>query len=167
MKTALVAVDITNQYYSVQSSHHTGARIDYEKYLTAAVSQYNLYRAFAYGAQMSDEAYGFITVLKSIGFEPKYRRAVSVGDRPDIRRTDRNLILAMDVWRTIERVDVVILGSNDSELVPLVQRIKELGIQVIIYSCNIGRELREAADRCIEIDPEIMERRKGENADPA
>lgn len=166
MKNVLVSVDITNQYYAALHTY-PGAKIDYERYLTEATKGYNLYRAFAYGSQMEDEAHGFITVLRTIGFEPKYRQAVTVRDRPDIRRTDRNMLLAMDVWRTLERVDVVILGSNDPDLVPLVNRIKELGIQVIIFSCNISRELKDAADRYIEIGQAIMERRKSETATSA
>lgn len=158
MKTALVSVDITNQYYAA-AHNHPGAKIDYEKYLAEATKGYNLYRAFAYGVQMNDEAHGFITALRTIGYEPKYRQAVVLRDRPDIRNTDRNMLLAMDVWRVIDRIDVVVIGSNDPDLAPLVNRIKELGIQVIVFSCGISRELKDAADRFIEIGSTIMERR--------
>lgn len=151
-------MDVTNQYYSALH-YHRGARIDYAKYLAESTKGLNLYRAFAFGAQMNEEASSFLTVLRSLGFETRYRKAAIFGDRPDIRRTDRNMPLAMEIWRVIEKLDIVVIGSNDPDLVPLVQRIKELGIQVIVYSCNISRDLKESADRCIEIDLSMLEHR--------
>ena len=151
MKRVLVAVDVTNQYYSVTHASQ-GTRIDYSKYLQLATRGLNLYRAFAYGVELDDEAFGFKTVLRNLGYEPRYRRATIYGETGDMRRTDRNLMMAMDIWRTIDKVDIVVIGSSDPELVPLVQRIKELGIQVIVISHNISRELRDAADRYIEVD---------------
>lgn len=165
MKTALLVCDITNQYYSIL--HALGSvKIDYEKYLTSATKGYNIYRALAYGAQAKDEASGFITVLSNLGFEPRYRKAITIGRRVNIRQTDRNMMIAMDVWRIIDKVDVVIIGSNDPDLAPLVQRIKELGIQVVIHSYNISDELKAVADRWYEIDFSIMGMSR-EVADPA
>ncbi len=160
-KRAGLFVDITNQFYSAHHSHH-GAMIDYELYMQKALEGFNLYRAFAYGVQMGNEANNFITVLRNLGYEPRYRQAVVVFDRPDIRRTDRNMTIAMDIWRCIEKLDVVIIGSSDPDLAPLIARIKELGVQTVVYSCNISLELREIADRAIEIDSAVMSRKKAD-----
>lgn len=120
--------------------------MDYARYLARAADEFALCRATAYGAQINNEARGFLTVLRGLGFETKYRQAI----HSDIRGTDRNIILAMDVWRS--QVDVVILGSNDPDLAPLIERVKELGIQVVLFACDVSRELRFLVDRTIEFD---------------
>lgn len=163
MKSALLVCDVTNQYYSILDTHGS-VKVDYDKYFKVASKGFDIYRAFAYGAQATDEADGFIAALTLIGFEPRYRQAALIGRRPDIRRTDRNMMIAMDIWRTIEKVDVVIVGSNDPNLVPLIQRIKELGRQVIIYSHAISSELKLTADKCIELDLSSVERKRDESA---
>ncbi len=58
-------------------------------------------------------------VLRGLGYETRYRPAVVVASRPDIRRTDRNVAMAVDVWRLAGRFDVAIIGSNDPDLAPL------------------------------------------------
>lgn len=151
-------VDITNQYYAALNAH-PDQKIDYAKYLDRAKDGFNLYRAFAYGVQMDSESEPFIKVLRTLGYDPKYRKAVMSGRQPDIRRTDRNIMLAMDVWRCIDKLDVVIVGSNDPDLRPLVERIKELGVRVLIFSCNVSRELQDSADGVLEINASIF--RKG------
>jgi len=153
-RRAALFVDVTNLYYA--ANHRNGARIDFEKYLAAASEGFDVCRAFAYGAQMAGEAGGFLAVLRELGYEPKYRTAVVIGERPDIRRTDRNMPLAMDVWRLADRLDVAIIGSNDPDLAPLVRRIKEVGVQVVIFACGVGRELRELADRVIEVGEDTL-----------
>ena len=156
-KKAAIYVDVVNQFYAAGN-----VRIDYAKYLAKASEGYTVSRAFAYGAQMSEEAEGFLTVLRGLGYETRYRQAVVVGDRRDIFRTGRNMMLAMDVWRLIGRVDAVVIGSNDAELVPLVDRVREMGVQAVLYSVAVPRELREAADRWSEVDRAIIG--KDENA---
>jgi uncharacterized LabA/DUF88 family protein len=157
MKSLGIFVDITNQYYAALAYHRDkGGKIDYEKYIKVATDGYTLYRAFAYGVQMQTEAAGFVSILRILGYEPRYRTAVMIGDKPDIRKTDRNMMLAMDVWRTIGKLDVVKIGSNDPDLVPLIERIQELGVQVHVFSCNIPREIREVANRFIEIGEDVL-----------
>lgn len=156
-------VDITNQFYSTIHSHH-GVLIDYQKYMERASEGFVLARAFAYGAQINNEAAGFVTALRNLGYEPRYRQAVMIQDKQDIRRTDRNMIMAMDIWRCIDKLDAIIIGSSDPDLSPLIVRVRELGVQTIIYSCNVSRELRETADRVIEVEPFVMTRRRDVSA---
>lgn len=146
-KKAAIFVDVVNQFYSNNS-----VRLDYERYLEEAGQGADVFRAFAYGAQLNEEAEPFLTMMRHLGYETRYRRAVIVGDRRDIFRTDRNMMIAMDVWRLCRRVDVIILGSNDPELIPLVERVRELGVQVGVLSCHLGRDLAHAADWAAEFD---------------
>jgi uncharacterized LabA/DUF88 family protein len=61
--------------------------------------------------------------------------------------------------RHVPKLDVVVLGSNDPDLVPLVLYLKERAIKVVILSCRVGNELREAADEVIEINDGILEKK--------
>lgn len=106
---------------------------------------------------MNEEAEPFLTMMRHLGYETRYRRAVVFGERKDIFRTDRNMMLAMDVWRLCRRVDAIIIGSNDPELVPLIERVRETGVMVGILSCHIGRELAHAADWAVEFDCTIKQ----------
>ena len=146
-KRAAIFVDVVNQFYANNS-----ARLDYEKYLAVAGEGLDVVRAFAYGAQMNEEAENFLTMMRHLGYETRYRKAVAVGERKDIYRTDRNMMIAMDVWRVAPKVEAVVLGSNDPELIPLVLRLREVGVQVRVLSCAVGRELANAADSWSDVD---------------
>lgn len=158
-----VFVNVSNQFYTVNNTFR-GGKIDYQKYLARAVNDNEqLYRAFAYGVQMEREASGFIACLNSFGFETNYKTARIIEGKPSIRQTDRNMDMAMDVIRCLDKLDVVVIGSNDPNLIPLVKFIRERGKKVIILSCCIGRELREAANQCIEIKDDLLEEKKEGN----
>jgi uncharacterized LabA/DUF88 family protein len=161
MATVGVFVDIARQYYGV-SLLDKNARINYERYLSKAVGDGELHRAYAYGVQMNDEAATFITALRNLNYEPKYRKAKIIKtadgtEKSSIRHTIWNVGIAMDVVRNIRHVDTVILGSNDPELVPLVEWIREQGVKVIVFSFAIPKELRLSADKCIEIHDDLLD----------
>jgi uncharacterized LabA/DUF88 family protein len=158
MKSVGVFVNVNNQFYAV-AQQHRGAKVDYAAYLKSAVGDGVLHRAFAYGVQMKEEAAPFIGCLRQMGYEPKYRQARMIDGRPSIRSTDWNMGIAMDVMRHVPKLDVVVLGSNDPDLVPLVLYLKERAIKVVILSCRVGNELREAADEVIEINDGILEKK--------
>lgn len=157
-KRAGLFVDVTDQYYAAVKMGHRIV-VDYEKYLRLAVGRYSLYRAFAYGVHHLDEAQGFINKLRRLGYESRYQQAKIIDGEPDFQGTDRSMCLAMDVWRCIDKLDLVIIGSGDAIYVPLINRVKELGIQTFVYSCGIALELREVADRYQEIDLRDVGRR--------
>lgn len=156
MKSVGVFANVSNQFYSVLSAFR-GGKIDYQKYLEKAVGTDELYRAFAYGVQMANEAIPFISCLNKIGFETRYKHARIIDGKPNIRETDWNAGIMMDVVRHLDRLDIVVLGSNDVDLVPLIEFIKERGVKAVIFSCRIPFELRETADQIIEITDDILE----------
>lgn len=158
-------VNVSNQFYTTHNIFR-GGKIDYQKYLNRAVGDNEqLYRAFAYGVQMDREASGFIACLQQFGYETNYKQARVIDGKPSIRHTDRNMDMAMDVMRCLEKLDTVVIGSNDPNLIPLVKFIRDRGKKVIILSCCIGRELREAANQCIEIKDDLLEDKKTDEPD--
>jgi uncharacterized LabA/DUF88 family protein len=156
MSKVAVFVDIARQYHSV-SLIDKRARVNYERYLQSAVDDATLHRAFAYGVQISNEANDFIIALERMGYETRYRQAKIVLGIPNFRATSNNLSMFLDIVRNLKFVDTIVIGSNDLELVEMINWIKEQGIKVIIYSHNIPREMKMAADQWIEIRKEVIE----------
>jgi uncharacterized LabA/DUF88 family protein len=162
VKNVGVFVNASLLFYVTKTSFkrtRPDARIDYNAYLKRSVGGDALFRAFAYGAYTSSEAAGFIACLERTGFTTRYVQAVVVGDRDHILNTDRNMDIAMDIMRIRHRLDVVVLGSNDVKLIPLVEFLKDQGIKVIIFSPRVPRELRTAADEVWDVTDEVLERR--------
>lgn len=156
MSKVAVFVDIARQYYSV-SLMDKRARVNYERYLESAVGDDTLHRAFAYGVQVSDEANDFIIALERMGYETRYRQAKIVSGMPNFRATSNNVAMFLDIVRNLKFVDTVIIGSNDLDLIGMINWIKEQGIKVIVYSHNIPREMKMVADQWIEIRKDIIE----------
>lgn len=154
-------VDISNLFYCI-GKRFVGKKIDYEKLLTRASEFGSLRRAIAYGTQIEDEAKNFITCLKRLGYDTKYKQAktIEIEEKKFIKYTSWSVGIAMDVVRIVPRIDTVIIGSADSELAPLVQWIKDQGVKTIVLACGISRELKEIADSYIEINESLLETEK-------
>lgn len=80
--------------------------------------------------------------------------------KPSIRETSWNLGLTMDIVRNIRILDHIVIGSNDPELVPLIEWIKEQGRRVTIFSFSIHRDLRAIADHCKELPNDVLGNRE-------
>lgn len=160
LKSVGVFVNTSLLFYVVQSQYKRSnptARVNYTAYLKQAIGYDSLYRAFAYGAQIENEASGFIECLQRAGFETRYVPAKEQNGKRHVLETDRNMALAMDVVRTIYKLDRVVIGSNDVNLIPLVQYIQEKGLTVSVFAARVPKELAKAVDEVIEISDEILE----------
>jgi uncharacterized LabA/DUF88 family protein len=158
-----VFVDVSNIFYCVGKKFN-GRKLDYEKYLEVAVGQDDiLYRAIAFGIQVESEATKFITCLRHLGFEAKYKRPrviqTSESDRREYRRISWNVGLALDIVRIVSnnKLDTVVIGSSDPELLHLVEWVKERGIRCEILACGISKELKDCADIWKEIGEDLLE----------
>lgn len=147
-----VFVDCNNLYSTLGSEH----KVDYSKYLEQAVGGGSLVRAFAYGAQIKTEAKPFIAYLKHIGFTPKYLPATIIDSVSDIERTHLNMIIAMDVIRLLNRMDTVVIGSNQLNLIPLCYYLQEQGLKVVVFASKIKDDLRLIVDDVIEISSNTL-----------
>jgi uncharacterized LabA/DUF88 family protein len=151
-------VDIANLYYCV-GKRFQNRKLDYAKIRDKVGELGQLYRAFAYGVQMGEEANPFINCLKKLGYDTKYKRSRMSEDnvKQVIRKADWDIGLTLDVVRVLDRVDTVVLGSADADLIDLVRFIRDKGVRCIIFACGIPQELREAADFYIEIEDSLLE----------
>jgi uncharacterized LabA/DUF88 family protein len=163
MNSIGVFADVGNLYHCVNKKYG-GRKLDYKKYLESVVPDGDiLYRAMAYGIQVKDEAAKFISCLRHYGFETKYRRPKIYRNGEDgqetLRRIPWGVGIAMDVVRIVSnnKLDVVVIGSSEPELIDLVEWVKERGVKCIVASCGIPREIREASDLWVEIPEDLLE----------
>jgi len=150
-----VFCDISNLYYCVHKKW-PGRKIDYEKYLAACGTP--LYRATAYGAQMDHQADGFIKCLKAIGFECKFKAPKEYETDGHIRRkADWDSGIIVDMIRLIDKVDRVVLGTADGDLLPGVEYLREHGLEVNIIACGISRDLKDGSNSWQELNESFLE----------
>jgi len=152
-----VFVDVSNLYYCI-SKKFDKRKLDYRKYMKFIQDFGSISHAIAYGAQLKNEAVGFIHCLKQIGFEPKYKSPKDYHNKDNFKRkADWDVGIAIDVVRMIDHLDMVILGTADGDLTPLVEWVKERGVEIVVLSCGISRELKDVANKYIEIPESMLE----------
>jgi len=144
----------TSHLYHAIASEFNGAKLSYEKYLQGAIGEHELYRAYAYGTHTGTEASAFIIALKSLGFETRYRKTTKV-----LRDSIWNVGIAIDIFRLLDRLDIVVIGSNDYDMIPLVRFVRERGVEAVVYAAQIPPQLSSSANRSIEISSDMLERK--------
>ncbi len=149
-------VDLINQYHSISLAFN-GSKLNYHSYLNKLKEEGLIYRAIAYGAYVDNEASDFINCLRSDGYEAKYVPAKLYNGRPIVKFTDRTIDIVLDIMRMIDKLDIVIIGSNNTNLIPLFSFLKEKGIRVIVFSCDIPREMKLHCDEWLEITEDLLE----------
>lgn len=154
--------DISNLYYCIGKKYEQ-RKLDYSEYLKFVKDMGDVQHAVAYGAQMNNEATGFIHCLKQIGFDPKYKTPKNYHNKDNFKRkADWDVGIAMDIVRIIDRLDLIILGTADGDLAPLVEWAKEKGVDIVVLACGISRELKDTATKFIEIPESMLEKPKDE-----
>jgi uncharacterized LabA/DUF88 family protein len=160
LRTA-VFVDLISIFYNINYVYPQ-QKLDYKIYLDKLKEKYSIYRAIAYGASVGNEAQNFIRCLRGNGYETKYVLARKFNSKAIIKYTDRTMDIAMDIIRMIDRIDIVVVGSCNPNLIPLFTYLKEKGIKVVVNACNIPRELKNSCDEWYEITDDLLEIRNDE-----
>jgi len=148
-----VFVDISNLYFTVKKKF-SGKKLDYLKFLKQCTGGQKLIHAFAYGAQEDDQASTFINCLKNFGYTPKFKKPKLVA--PNVKKADWDVGITIDVIRFLPRLDVVVIGSSDSDFAPLVIHCQSQGTKVHVWGALISRELKNAADTYHEIGESLL-----------
>lgn len=146
-----IFADVANLFYCI-NKRFSGRKLDYEKFRNKALDSEQLYRAFAYGTQIDLEAVKFIDCLKHFQYTPKFKKP-----RQNENRVNWSVGIAVDIFRIIDRIDIVVIGSSDNDLIPLIEWLKERGRSCVILASGISRDLKDIADRWCEIDESLLE----------
>lgn len=155
-----VYVDVSNLYYCI-GKRFKNRKLDYSKYLSFIKDFGQITIAKAYGAQVKNQASGFLHCLKKIGFEPEYEipKQFTGEDGSIKKKANYDVKIAVDMIRANH--DFYVLGSADGDFAPLVHYLRENGAFVIVCACKISNDLLTAANLCIEIPESFLERRSG------
>jgi len=151
-----IFVDVSDIYRRLRRRHH--AKLNYDAYLETVKKWGVIFRAIAYGMQQEREASGFITCLKSAGFDTRYKRPkiIRVNDR-EIKQCDWGIGITVDIIRLIDKLDVIVLGVSNPDYIPLVKWLRDQGKQVIIFASCVPSSLHDAANNVFEITEELLE----------
>jgi len=166
----LIAVDVSNLYYTVKKKFN-GARVDYAK-LREFCSKYGeIYRALAFASQMHGAGDKFFECLKHLHYLvltkavkeypanvvtcPACNQSFSSGTKR--QKADWDVGIAIEIIKYTPRIDVLVLGSGDGDMMPLVKYCQDNGIRVVIVGCGISSELCALADDFCEIGPRFLE----------
>lgn len=151
-----IFMDVSNLYYSTINKFK-GRKLNYRKYLDYIKDLGIIVQSIAYGAQLKDEAKSFISCLSNMGFEIKYKKPKTwVNDGVIKRKADWDVGIAIDIVRLHQNFDLIVLGTADGDMAPVVKWLLEKGIKVIILGSGISTELMDLT-RCIEIPESFME----------
>lgn len=151
-----IFVDVSDIYYKVNRKFD--AKLDYQAYID--IFDAPIFRAFAYCSQ---KAPSFLTCLRSVGFEPKYKqpKIIRVNDR-EIKRCDWGVGITIDIVYLINKLDTIVLGTSNPDYIPLIQWCRDQGKKVIIFACCVPISLRNVANEVIEITEDFLEEEEEE-----
>lgn len=150
-----IFVDTTNLYHTVYRKHN--GRLCYEEYYQQIAKDTEVIRAIAYGMTIGNTD-SFTSCLGYAGFETCFKspKIIEIHD-VKIKRCDWGVGIAVDIMEIINEVDVIVIGSSDPNLYPLVRWIKRRGKEVWIVSSLIPRILKDVATKVIEIPEAWLE----------
>lgn len=159
MKHIAIFADVSNLYYCI-GMKYPDRKLDYAAYYEYISDLGLIDKAIAYGAQLDNEAEGFIHCLRSAGFEPKYKTPKTYRSDGKIKRkADWDVGIAIDMVNFAATIDLMVLGSADGDLCPVVEWVQNRSVQVIILACGISRDLRDLATKAIEIPQSLLEKK--------
>lgn len=162
MKRVGVFIDVSNLYYCIRRKY-TDRKLDYKAYIDFCGSLGTIQKAMAYGADMgTGSAKKFIYCLEQLGFETKYKMPKSYNNTEGAisRKADWDVGITIDIVDMIDRIDILILGTADGDLEPLVRWAQRKGVTVIVLACGISRDLKDAATKFIEIPESMLEKKE-------
>jgi len=146
----LLLVDTRNIFNALRIS----GKLNYKAYIEKAAGTDHIYHAIAYGSQPVNKAHDFITVLEKLGFICRFTEG-SGNNYPS-----PNVQITIDALKMCAtgKIDRVILGSSDPDLVDLVTHLKETGSvsAIDIYASRIPKILKDAATNYSEIDESLL-----------
>jgi uncharacterized LabA/DUF88 family protein len=149
-----VFIDAQNLYHSAKNLYK--ARVNFAGVLEAAVEGRHLIRAVAYVITTeSGEETGFFEALENMGIETKTKDLqIFFGGA---KKADWDVGIAVDAIRLASKLDTVVIASGDGDFVPLVEYLKNMGIQVEILSFkrSSSSKLIEVADDFVDLDENL------------
>ena len=156
MSNVLLVVDTKNLFNTLHK-HYGNGKLDYQRFVELAGANDHIYGSVAYGQQSENNSINFITVLNKLGFVCKFKQLIKTATKTFY--PNNNVQLAIDVTDQVNtgKIDRVVIGSSDPELVDLVQWIRTTkGIRCDIIACRIPKVLKDVASSHTELVEDIL-----------
>ena len=159
-------VDVQNMFYSAK--HLYQAKINYRRLLEDLSGGRQLVRAVAYLVTKPEvDQTAFVDALTRLGYEIKIKY---LKIRPDgSAKGDWAMELSLDVMAMSPRLDTVVLVTGDGDYVPLIDRLKVMGVrtEVVGFPQNTATELMNSAHAFVAIDDGMLFKEKKFEAEAA
>src|SRR5512147_237794 len=140
-----VLIDVQNLYHSAKNLYHS--RVNFQEVLKQAVAGRKFIRAFGYVVRTkTGEETPFFDALSKIGIETRVRDLQEWYG--GAKKADWDVGIVIDAIRTAPALDVVVLCSGDGDFIPLVEYLKNLGVQTeaMAFRESSSGKLVEAVD---------------------
>jgi uncharacterized LabA/DUF88 family protein len=161
-----IFVDVQNMFYSAK--HLYQAKINYRRLLDDLSGGRQLVRAVAYLVTKPEvDQTAFVDALTRLGYEIKIKY---LKIRPDgSAKGDWAMEMSLDIMAMASRLDTVILVTGDGDYVPLVDRLKVMGVrtEVVGFPQNTATELMNSANAFVAIDDGMLFKEKKFEAEAA
>jgi len=145
-----VFIDTANLYHSAK--HLYKSKVNFGNVVKEAVGNRTLIRAIAYViATEGGEEKAFFDALTKSGIETKSKDLqIFYGG---VKKADWDLGIAVDAIKLAPKLDVVIIVAGDGDFVPLVEYLKNMGVQVevVAFGRSSSSKLREVADSFLDL----------------
>jgi uncharacterized LabA/DUF88 family protein len=154
-------VDVSNLYYTLQKKY--SRKLDFRKLRKYVDDLGEVKYAIAYGSQMGNQAEVFLRYLHAAGYETKFKEPKTYhneGDAHIRRKADWDVGITMDIVTRIEKIDMLVIGSSDGDMVPVVEWAMNQGVYVLVMGAKISGDLRKASTAATEIPESLLEEKK-------
>jgi uncharacterized LabA/DUF88 family protein len=161
-----IFVDVQNMFYSAK--HLYRAKINYRRLLDDLSAGRQLVRAVAYLVTKPEvDQTAFVDALTRLGYEIKIKYLKIRADGS--AKGDWAMEMSLDVMAMAPRLDTVVLVTGDGDYVPLVERLKVLGVrsEVVGFPQNTATELMNSAHAFMAIDDGMLFKEKKFEAEAA
>jgi len=145
MGRAAVFIDGANLFYT---QRHLGWQIDFSRLMAFYMSGYASVQANYYvpaSEPVSEENAAFTRVLTAHGYRITSKPVKKIVNKETgviVMKGNLDVELVVDALIGVDQYDTVILFSGDSDFLPLIRALKEMGKEVIVYSTQ-GLSARE------------------------
>lgn len=153
-----VYVDTSDLYH--KSLRNLDGKISYTQLMERVREFGEVSVAYAYGMRTESDSSKFIYCLQALGFKALFKKPyITTISGKAFKQCDWNVQLTVDVLRSLDQFDIVIIGSTNGGLIPLLRRLVELKVAVKIIGCNASDTIRKIVgeDNIIELDSGFIE----------
>lgn len=156
-----IFIDTQNLYHSARDLLER--TVNFETLLHSAQAERELVHAIAYTVEREGEgtARPFIYKLSTLGFKVRRMNLTLqyvTDDGKPIYEGNWDMGIVADMFRMIDHLDVIVLGSGDGDFTDVLEVLQERGkrVEVIAFREHTAQKLIDAADQFLHL-PDIPE----------